>query len=144
MIMDIIIISSLSLFKILCCKHFSQFFNEHCIYHFNSYIGTSLVVQWIRIRPPTQEIQVPSLGREDPDAAEQLSLCATTTEAARPHAWVRAPQQKKPPQGEALTPQWRVAPLNTTRESLRTEDPTQPKINKIKPYKKKWLHNNLP
>ena len=42
-----------------------------------------------------------------PHAAEQLSLCATTTEARVPRA--RAPQQKKPPQWEARAPQRRVA-----------------------------------
>ena len=40
---------------------------------------------------------------------EQLSPCATTTEAHAPRA--RAPQEK-PPQWEARTPQWRVAPAH--------------------------------
>ena len=31
-----------------------------------SYIGTSLVAQWLRIRLPVQETQVPALVREDP------------------------------------------------------------------------------
>ena len=39
----------------------------------------SLVAQWLRICPPMQGTWVPALVREDP-AAEQLSLCATTTE----------------------------------------------------------------
>ena len=37
-----------------------------------------------------------------------LSLCAATTEAHAPR--VGAPQQEKPPQWEARTPQQRVAP----------------------------------
>ena len=43
-----------------------------------------------------------------PHATEQLSLCATTTEAHMPRA--RAPQQEKPLQREARTLQPRVAP----------------------------------
>ena len=43
-----------------------------------------------------------------PHAVEQLSPCATTTEACAPRAC--ALQQEKPPQWEALTPQQRVAP----------------------------------
>ena len=40
----------------------------------------------------------------------------------------RAPQQEKPPQGEAHALQRRVAPLAATRESLRAAtDSTQPK-----------------
>ena len=62
-----------------------------------------------------------------PCAAEQLSLCATTTEpallACKPELLslrattteacapsARAPQQEKPSQWEARAPQWRVAP----------------------------------
>ena len=43
-----------------------------------------------------------------PHAAEQLSLCTTTTEACKPRA--HAPQQEKPPQWEAHVLQPRVAP----------------------------------
>ena len=39
----------------------------------------SVVVQWLRIRLPTQVTQVRSLVLEDPSAAEQLISCATTT-----------------------------------------------------------------
>ena len=42
-----------------------------------------------------------------PHAMEQLSLPAATTEAHAPRA--RAPQQEKPPRGEAHAPQQRVA-----------------------------------
>ena len=45
-------------------------------------IGTSLVVQWLRIRLPMQGTWVRSLVREIPHAVEQLSPCATTTEPA--------------------------------------------------------------
>ena len=41
-------------------------------------------------------------------APQLLSLRATTTEAREPRA--RAPQQEKPPQGEAHAPQQSVAP----------------------------------
>lgn len=43
---------------------------------------TSLVVQWIGIHLPMQGTSsIPGLGRSHGDATEQLSLCATTTEA---------------------------------------------------------------
>ena len=59
-------------------------------------LGASLVAQWLRIRLPMQGTGVRALVWEDPHAAEQLSLRATTTEVRRPRA--RAPQQEKPPQ----------------------------------------------
>ena len=96
---------------------------------------TSLVAQWLRIQLPMQGTQVRSLVWEDPTchratklvrhnywayapqllkpmrprarALQLLSLRAATTEARVPRA--RAPQQEKPPQGEARAPQWRVA-----------------------------------
>ena len=43
-------------------------------------------------------------------AMEQLSLCATTTEAHAPRA--RDLQEEKPPQWEARAPQQRVAPAH--------------------------------
>ena len=68
----------------------------------------SLVAQWLRIHLPMQGTRVPSLVREDPHAAEQLSPWATTTEARAPRAC--ALQQEKPLQWEAHTLQRRVAP----------------------------------
>ena len=69
-------------------------------------------------------------SRKIPHAAEQLSPCATTTEACAPRA--RAPQQEKPPQWEARAPQRRVDRLAATREKpmCSNEHPTQPKIKK--------------
>ena len=66
-----------------------------------------------------------------------LSLQATTTEACMPRA--HTPQQEKPPQGEAHTPQWRVAPAccNERKPACSNKDPTLPKIiNRIKSLKK--------
>ena len=45
-----------------------------------SWLGTSLVVQWLGIHLPMQGTQARSLVREDPNALKQLSLGATTTE----------------------------------------------------------------
>ena len=58
-----------------------------------------------------------------------LSPHAATTEARTPTA--RAPQQDKPPQWEACTSQWRVAPArrNYRKPAHSNEDPTQPKNN---------------
>ena len=61
-----------------------------------------------------------------------LSLRAATTGACMPRA--HDLQQEKPPQWEALALQRRVAPTHHNwRKPMRSnEDPTQPKINKIK------------
>ena len=61
---------------------------------------------------------------------EQLSLCATTTEARVPRA--RAPQQEKPPQWEARAPQPRVAPPSSQLEKARAQQqwPNAAKNNK--------------
>ena len=65
---------------------------------------TSLVVQWIRIRLPVHGFD-PWSGKISHDT-EKLNPCATTTEAYSPIAC--GPQQEKPPQREAHTPQRRV------------------------------------
>ena len=97
--------------------------------------GTSLVVQWLRVRLPRQGTWVRALVQEDPTCCgatkpmyhnycacalepeshnywahvlQLLSPRAATTEARVPRA--RAPQQEKPPQWEARAPQGRAAP----------------------------------
>ena len=77
------------------------------------WVRTSLVVQWLRICLLMQGTRVRALVREGkiPHAAEQLRWCATTTEARAPTA--HALQQEKPPQWEARSPQWRVAPAHS-------------------------------
>ena len=62
--------------------------------------GTSLVVQWLRICLPMQEIWVLYLVREDSTCREQLSSYATTTEARVPSS-----------------------PYSTTREAATTRSP---------------------
>ena len=93
------------------------------------------MAQWIRIHLPMQGTQVWALVQGDPTCCgatkpvlhkywacaleptshnywartpQLLRLRATTTEAHMPRA--RAPQQEKPPQGEARALQQRVAP----------------------------------
>ena len=117
----------------------------------------SLVAQWLRIRLPMQGMQVRALVREDPTchgatkpvrhnywacALEPVShnYWARERQLLRPHATTteahalrdRAPQQEKPPQREARTPQGRVTPTrcNQRKPTRSNEDPTQPKINK--------------
>ena len=113
-------------------------------WHKNIHIGTSLVVQWLRIRLPVQGTRVQALVREDPTCHEATkpmyhnywgcaleptshnywSPHATTTEAHAPTAG--APQQEKPSQWETHTLQWRVAPARcTTRESPYAGTKTQ-------------------
>ena len=62
----------------------------------NQIIGASLVAQWLRICLPIQGNMFKPWSGKISHAAEQLSLCATTTEARALRA--RAPQQEKPPQ----------------------------------------------
>ena len=53
--------------------------NLKCIRNVNA--GTSLVVQWLRIRLPMQGTQVRALVREDPTChGATKPLCTTTTE----------------------------------------------------------------
>ena len=63
-----------------------------------------------------------------------LSPRATTTEARGPRA--RAPQQEKPLQWEARTPQRRVARAhcNWRKPTCSNEDPMQPEIKKTKKH----------
>ena len=51
-------------------------------------VGTSLLVQWLRIRPPTagDVSSIPARGTKIPHAARQLSPHATTTEPASSEA----------------------------------------------------------
>ena len=44
-------------------------------------VGASLVAQMVKNPPEMQETQVWILGQEDPSGSEQLSPCATNTEA---------------------------------------------------------------
>ena len=68
----------------------------------NMYFRSSLVVQCPHYRGHVFN----PWSRKIPHAAEQLRLCATTTEAHVPRAW--ALQLKKPPQWEAKSLQWTV------------------------------------
>ena len=112
--------------------------------------GTSLAVQWLRIRLPMQGTRVRALVQEDPTghgatkpvhhnywaraprarAPQLLSPRATTTEAHVPRAC--ALQQEKPPQWEAHAPQ-RIVPArhNQRKPANSNKDPMQPKINKF-------------
>ena len=93
----------------LCCLKSPGKLPEVCGLHRNkipypSYVAeflfvidarTSVVAQWLRIRLPMQIEPFLDQGSV-PLAAEQLSPCATTTEAHAPRAC--APQQEKPQQ----------------------------------------------
>ena len=72
-------------------------------------------------------------------ALEPTSPRAATTEACAPRAC--APQQEKPPRWEARALLQRVTPAqcNQRKPMHSNEDPTQPKINKLKKiFWKKW------
>ena len=95
-------------------------------------LGTSLMVQWLRIHLPMQGTPVQPPVWEDSichratkaHAPWLRSLRATTTAATVPRACVQ--QQEKPPQWEACAPQWRVALLTATREIPQAATKTQP------------------
>ena len=82
--------------------------------------GTSLVVQWLRVRLPTQGTQVWCLVQEDPTChgaskSVRHNYWACSLEPASHNYWAHSPrahalQQEKPPQREACALQWRVAP----------------------------------
>ena len=65
--------------------------------------------QLLSLRSRARAPQLLSL-RSRARAPQLLSLYAATTEACAPKAC--APQQEKPPQWEAHTPQWRVVPAH--------------------------------
>ena len=112
----------------------------------------SLVAQWLGVRLPMQGMRVWALVREDPTCHGALSPCATTTEpvlwspratTTEPALWspqattaeacvpgARAPQQGRPLQWEARTPQPGVSPTphNWRKPVHSNKDPTQPKI----------------
>ena len=64
---------------------------------------------------------------------EQLSPRATTTEARMPRS--HAPQQEKPPQWEARTLQWSVAPCSPELEKAHVQ---QQRPNAAKNINKKY------
>ena len=109
---------------------------------------TSLMAQWLRIRLPMQGTWVWALVWEDPTCCGATkpvchSCWACALEPASHNYWdreprARAPQQEKPLEWEAHAPQRRVAAAHHKyRKPTRSnEDPTQPKINKIKSLKK--------
>ena len=100
---------------------------------------TSLVAHWLRIHLPMQGTRVQSLIQGDP-------TCLGATKPLRHNYWAHAPQLLKPARLEPVLRNQRShcnektvhcnkewPPLPATRESpCRNEDPTQPKINKIK------------
>ena len=74
----------------------------------NTYAGTSLMVQWLRICLPMQGTGVQSLVQEDSTYCGATKLAPHNDWAHRPEAC--ALQQEKPPQWEALRPQLESSP----------------------------------
>ena len=82
--------------------------------------GTSLVAQWLRICLPMQGTRVRSLVWEDPTCRGATgplhhNYWACALEPMSHNYWAHmprahSPQQEKPPEWEACTPQWRVFP----------------------------------
>ena len=76
----------------------------------NHYPGTSLVVQWLRIRLPMKGTRVGALVRGDPTCHGATKPVCHNYWACTPRA--RAPQQEKPTQWEGRALQGRVAPAH--------------------------------
>ena len=99
-------------------------------------LGTSLVVQWIKIHLPMLGAGSDVWSRKTPQAVEQWSLCATateptravTTEAHGPRA--RAPQQETSLQWEAHAPQQRAIPARQLEKALAKQGRPSTVINK--------------
>ena len=92
--------------------------------HQDFQLGTSLVVQWLRIHLPVQRTQVRSLTWED-------SICHRATEPMCRNCWAGVPgacslQQERPSQWEASAPQPKSSsPHTATRESPRAATKTR-------------------
>ena len=81
-----------------------------------------------------------------PYAAEQLSLCGTTTKPSCYNFWSPCSAEKKPPQWEAhALSTTRIVPVccNWRKPSRSNKDPAQPKISKQKFLKKKKIAFHL-
>ena len=123
--------------------------------------GSSLVAQWLRICLTMQGHGFEPWSGKIPRAAEQLSLCTTTTEPALEHVshnyWAHMPQllkpaclepmlcDEKPLQREAHALQWRVAPAHRNWRKLRAATKTQrsqkkKKLNTYLSYMPQLLH----
>ena len=132
-------------------KYFLPFHRlPFCIYKFelkNSWWGTSLVVQWLRIHLPVQGTRVWSLVQEDPTCCEATkpvrhNYWACALEPAHHRYWAHVPQLLKPAclepmlhnkrshRNEAQAPQRRVAPARRNQRKPVSEDPTQTKKKK--------------
>ena len=100
-------------------------------------VGASLVVQWLRIRPPMQETRVQALVQEDPTCRGATkpvrhSYWACALEPASHNYWARAPQLLKPARLEPVLPTREA----TTMRSLRSTMKSSPRL----PQAEKSLH----
>ena len=97
-------------------------------------LGTSLVVQWLRICLAMPGTPVQPLAPEDPTRCEATSLCTTTEpmccDHRSPRLWACAPQQEGPLQEKRS----RAGPARGDQRKPTNEDPPWPE-DKIKPNK---------
>ena len=114
-------VNGISVLNFLCCPGWVD--RYWLILNFDiliSWLGTSLVAQWLRICLPMQGTWVRALVWEDPTWHRATKpLChnywACALEPTSHNYWAHAPrahapQQEKPPQWEAHASQQRVAP----------------------------------
>ena len=93
---------------------------------------TFLVVEWIRICLPIQGTWVWSLVREDPTCCRATKpMCPQLLRPTHPKAC--APQQEKPPQWEARTPQLESSPVcHKQRKPTQRNESRRPSTAKNK------------
>ena len=118
-------------------KSLPKYFTVWCIlfYSFkNIILGTSLVVQWLRICLPMQGTWVRALVQEEPTChGATKPVChnywACALGPMSHNYWARVPQLLKPAR---LEPELRNKRNHCNEKPAhRNEDPTRPKINKL-------------
>lgn len=130
-----LIINKFRLWNLTVLRHKKDFIREDYLknkyWKKKTFLGASLVVQWLRPPLPMQRTQVWSLVRKNPHASEQLSPCTT-------NYWAHLPRSDCTTTGEA-TPQWNACTAmkssstsahTATREGLHTATKRPSTINK--------------
>ena len=87
--------------KYFYLKKHTTIYSIPCCFHLKNILGTSLVVQWLRIHLPMQRTQVWALVQEDPTChGVAKPMCrnywACALEPASHSYWARVPQLLKP------------------------------------------------
>ena len=102
------------------------------IFTYKMFIGTSLVVQWVRIHLLMQGTRVRSLVRED-------KICRRATKPMRLHSWSLCALE--PVLSNRSHCNEKLAQRNWRKPTYHDEEPAQRKINKWKDSKCWWVNS---